>query len=413
MMTAIGRVAKLGVSPGMLLIRAKALRMFGIIPKLRRKTDGEVQRIFFSFPYHQLGDFALALTLLDRAHAVWPNAEIDVAVGASFAPLVEQIPYVRRVFSILRPANASIRFGVYREFANLTRCYRAHIASQSYDIAISPRWDSTDSYFGAYLAYLTGAPVRCGYSGKNDGVRPSVDRLYTVSAIGGAFEHESLRYSRLLGRCGFEAADAVGEDVPLQKIQALWNVAQHRRSAAASLVSGAYAVLCPGALFLKKRWPIERFAAVGQHLQKQYGLQIVVVGSTSEMEICSSLCKMIGDGAVSFAGTTVWPDILELTDIIAGAEVFLGNDSGSSHIAGGVGVKTVVVNAFPSNCLEDIPNSPVRFRPVGTAVKVLQPEENLPPCTGLCTMNWQHCIQQVQIDNVCSAVDSLMATDRR
>jgi ADP-heptose:LPS heptosyltransferase len=409
MMAAIGRIVKFGVSPAMLLARAKMLRKFGLIPKQQRQRRGEARSIFFSFPYHQLGDFVLSLTLLDRTHEIWPDAEIDVAVGASFAPLVEQIPYVRRVFPILRPANASVRFGVYREFANLTRCYREQIALQSYDITVSPRWDSTDSYFGAYLAYLTGAPVRCGYSGKNDGVRPGVDCLYTVSAMGGRFEHESLRYSRLWGRCGFEAIDAVGEDVSFRKIQSLWNVAQLRRSVADRPVAGHYAVLCPGALFLRKRWQLERFAAAGKHLQGQFGLQVVVVGGPSEMETCHALCQMIGGGAVSTAGRAAWPDILDLVDIIAGAEIFLGNDSGTSHIAGALGLKTVVVNGFPADCVDDLPTSPARFRPMGTAVRVVQPEKNLQPCTGMCTMNWQHCIQQVQVETVNAAVDSVMA----
>jgi ADP-heptose:LPS heptosyltransferase len=406
--TAIGRVAKAGVSPEMLLVRAKILRALGLIPKQQDEKSGQVRRIFFSFPYHQLGDFILALTLLERTHQLWPAAEIDVAVGAAFASLVDQIPYVQRVFPIIRPPRSDIGFGVYREFANLTKCYREQIASRQYDLAISPRWGSLDSHFGAYLAYLTGAPVRCGYSGENDGIRPGVDRLYTVSALGGAFEHESLRYSRLLGRCCFEAENAAGEEVSRRRIGPLWDVAQQRRASAEPPLAGRYVVVSPGASFLNKRWPLESFAAAARHLRETFGLQVVVVGSSSEAEICRSLCHLIGEGAISLAGKT---EILKLVDVIAGAELFLGNDSGSSHIAGGLGLKTVVVNAFPADCKGDIPNSPVRFRPVGTAVRVVQPEKNLQPCTGMCTMNWQHCIQQVQTEKVNAALDSLFAMD--
>jgi ADP-heptose:LPS heptosyltransferase len=404
----VGRVAKIGVSPIMLLARAKILQALGLIPKRQRKRDGEVRHIFVSFPYHQLGDCVLMLTLLERAHFIWPNAEIDVAIGAAFAPLVANISYVNKTFAITRPLRSDIGFGIYREFSNLTRTFREQIASRQYDLAISPRWGSLDSYFGAYLAYLTGAPVRCGYSGENDGVRPEVDCLYSVSARGGAFEHESLRYSRLLGRCGFEEADAVSDDISRKKIQALCKIAHKLRSTVVRPVSGKYAVLCPGALFLNKRWSVDRFVAVGKHLHRKFNLQIVVVGSSSEIEICNSLCEMVGYGAVSYAGKT---DILKLLDIIAGAEIFLGNDSGASHIAGGLGLKTTVVNAFPSTCLEDIPNSPRRFRPMGAAVEVVQPGKSLPPCKEMCIMNWQHCIQQVQPGNVCTAMDKLMAMD--
>jgi len=404
--TTFGRVAKLGVSPLALWIRAKILRSFGLIPKKQSSRENEVHSIFVSFPYDALGDSVLMLSLLDRTHLVWPNAKIDVAVGAAFASVVKEIAYVHRVFPVVQTAKSDVGFGVYRRVAYLTHFFRSHIASQKYDLTISPRWDSTDSYFGAYLAYLTGAPLHCGYSGTNDGIRPGVDRFYTHSARGGRFEHESLRYSRLLGRCGFEAEDAVGEEVSQCRIQSLWQVSQQRRAAAELPVVGRYAVLCPGASYLNKRWCLDGFAAVGRHLQRGFGLSVVVVGSSSEADICRSLCHLIGDGAISIAGKT---EILKLMDVIAGAEVFVGNDSGSSHIAGGLGLKTVVVNAFPCDCTgEDIPNSPVRFRPVGTAVRVVQPEKNLPPCAGMCKMNWQHCIQQVQDESVNAALDSLM-----
>lgn len=404
----LGHIAKLGVSPNMLVMRAKLLRLLGLIPKQQRKSDGEVRHIFFSFPYHQLGDFVLVLTLLERVHLLWPKAEIDVAVGAAFAPLVEKIPFVTRTFSIVRPPGSDIGFGVYREFSNLTKCFRAQIAAQQYDLAVSPRWGSLDSHFGAYLGYLTGAPIRIGYSGANDGIRPGVDRLYTVTARGGAFEHESLRYSRLPGRCGFEAEFAAGDEVPKQRIGSLWEIAQQNRTGAERPADGKYVVMSPGASFLNKRWPVEGFAAVGRHLREAHGLRVVVVGSKAEADVCDSLCQEIGEGSVSLAGKT---NVLMLVDVIAGAEIFVGNDSGASHIAGGLGIRTVVVNAFPQDCKEDIPNAPARFRPLGTEVRVVQPAKNLPPCSGMCTMNWQHCIQQVRIEDVCAAVDSLMALD--
>jgi len=406
--TAIGRVAKVGVSPEMLLVRAKLLRMLGLIPKQQATKTGQVDRILFSFPYHQLGDVILALTLLDRVYEIWPNSEIDIAIGSAFAPLVEQISYVGRVFSIVRPPGSMVGFGVYREFSNLTKSFREQIASRDYDLTISPRWNSLDSYFGAYLAYLTGAPVRCGYTGDNDGVRPGVDRLYTVIARGGAFEHESLRYTRLLGRCGFEEEAAVSEEISQHRIRSLWDIAQRRRPSAEQITKGAYAVISPGASLPNRRWPVESFAAVGRHLQKKFGLQIVVSGGSSEFEMCQSLCHLIGYGAISLAGKT---EILKLVDVVAGAEIFIGNDSGTSHIAGGLGLKTVVVNGFPADCMEDSQHSPVRFRPVGPAVRVVQYKKNLPPCDGMCKMNWPHCIQQVKAESVNLAVDVLMAVD--
>jgi len=335
-------------------------------------------------------------------------AEIDFAVGASMAPLVRSIPYIHRTFALPRARIRQPWLAAYAEICNQTQLFQREIAGRRYDLAIAPRWDSADSFFSAYLAYLTGAPIRCGYSGTSDGGSPEVDRLLTIAATGGVNEHESLRYTRLLGRCGFEPREAISDQASKRTIRALTMVAQAFRARGVRTdqpLPANYVVFSPGATNGRRMWPIERFAEVGRALQERFGVAVIAIGSAADASICESLASSIGGAALSIAGKT---DPLQMLDVIARAALFLGNDSGPAHIAGGLGIGTIVVSPFPSTCLIDHPNSARRFKPVGPHVEVLQPEVPLAPCCSMCQLDMAHCILQISSKSVeAVAVDLL------
>lgn len=409
MMKAFARnLLGVGVSPRVLMARVAALRTLGRLPRPRTDASGRIEQIFFSFPYYSVGDLTLSLTLLDRIHDLWPNAQIDVAVGSSMATLVDAIPHVRHTFRLPRSSFRLSSVAAYLEIRSATNLYRQHIAGISYDLAVAPRWDSFDSFFSAHLAYVTGAPIRCGYSGRSDGGSSAVDRFLTVAAVGGAGEHESLRYARLLARCGLEPAYRVSEDTPNRPIRALQLVAANRRSTSTAMpspVQGSYAALSPAATKAWHRWPMTHFAEVGRALHRQYGLRTIVIGSSQDSELCSELSRQIGPSSLSMAGKT---DALQLIDLIAGADLFIGNDSGPAHLAGGLGIRTITLSPHAHNSPVDHRHSPGRWKPVGDRVQLLQPRAAISPCTGICQHDEAHCIGQIPTEEVLACFEKLL-----
>jgi ADP-heptose:LPS heptosyltransferase len=97
------------------------------------------------------------------------------------------------------------------------------------------------------------------------------------------------------------------------------------------LAEGAYAVLHPFAASPEKTWPAERFLEVASHLDVQ-GLEAVFVGGP-------------GDDVSPFTGyrTLAGAPLRELKSLLAGASLFMGNDSGPAHIAAAFGVPVVVL----------------------------------------------------------------------
>jgi heptosyltransferase III len=91
------------------------------------------------------------------------------------------------------------------------------------------------------------------------------------------------------------------------------------------------AVIHPSAAAPAKCWPADRFLAVARHL-REHGMDPVIIGSAA-------------DDLSPFAEFRTLPGapLSEVKSLIAGAALFLGNDSGPAHIAAAFGIPVVVV----------------------------------------------------------------------
>lgn len=389
----------------MLRTRVFLLRVSGRLPAARTEIPAKITRIFYSFPYRTVGDSVLALACVARIHERWPSATIDVAVGSSVSELFSQIPYIDRVFQLPPPRSRSVTMAAYQDVASGTAIFRREIAHFTYDLAINSRWDSSDSYLAGHLVYLTGAPIRCGYSGSNDGGTSLNDGFYTHLAIGGASEHESLRHSRILARCHFELMDETDQDLPNKTNPLLIAFAERRRAqsiAHPAPVSGPYIVLAPMASHPRRNWPVRCFAELGRDLLQKYGLTSILIGGPADRKVCEDLRDAIGGPTTSMAGKT---SLVETLDLISRATLFVGNDSGPAHLAGALGITSYVISPFPHSCTTDDVHSPKRFRPVGSSVYVIQPEKPLGPCTAACGWETAHCIVQVSTVEVLRCIE--------
>jgi heptosyltransferase III len=93
-----------------------------------------------------------------------------------------------------------------------------------------------------------------------------------------------------------------------------------------------YAVLHAFASEPAKTWPAEKFVAVAKHLNDDLGLEPVFVGGAE-------------DHFSPFAQYPCFPGapLEEVKSLVAGASLFVGNDSGPAHIAAAFGLPVVVL----------------------------------------------------------------------
>jgi ADP-heptose:LPS heptosyltransferase len=148
-------------------------------------------------------------------------------------------------------------------------------------------------------------------------------------------EHEIRRNLALVE---FLGARAAGRDLEFPLTDA--DLAEaHALPGVAALVPGTYACLHPGARSANKRWPPERFAAIGNALHAA-GLDVVLTGSTQETGITRAVAAEMHRRPLDTAGPV---SIGGLAAIVAGARLVVCNDTGVSHIAAALRVPSVVI----------------------------------------------------------------------
>lgn len=141
------------------------------------------------------------------------------------------------------------------------------------------------------------------------------------------------------------------------------------------------AMIHPGSGGRHKCWHPENFVALAYALD-EFGLNPVFLLGPAEQE------RMESDTLEQFrhAGTIVSNlTLTQVVQLLTQADVYIGNDSGISHIAGALAQKTVVLFG---------PTRPTLYRPLGPAVTVFQPEPE--SFASLCTNDIAALLSQIQ-----------------
>jgi len=92
------------------------------------------------------------------------------------------------------------------------------------------------------------------------------------------------------------------------------------------------AVVHPFASAAHKSWPAEKFAALANHLQRDVGLKVTIIGGAAD--------DFAPFGEFECLRGAPLRDVKAL---LAGARIFVGNDSGPAHMAAAFGLPVVVL----------------------------------------------------------------------
>jgi heptosyltransferase-2 len=351
-----------------------SLRIFGpwlsarrLVARLRRRTGREPFSILV-IRLDDIGDVVLFTPFLRELRRLHPSARIGLVVKPLTFDLVELCPSVDEVL-VFRPWR-DYRGGYARKYRDLLAFCLGSLWRRHYDLAIHPRWDC--DYYNAYhLLYLSGAPRRLAYpeaaTSEKRGCNRGCDRLATElvpPAEGGHEVHRSLAVIRYLG--GVPGSDGLE----------LW-LSDDDRAFADSLFAtlgipgkARVVVLAIGARHSAKRWPAQRFVALGRRLLEDEAVQLLLVGGMADREACEGLARELGGRVFNLAGST---RLRQTAAILAKSTLFIGNDSGPKHIAAAMRVPIVEVSAYPANGEIDHFLSPSRFGPWGTTALTIHP----------------------------------------
>jgi lipopolysaccharide heptosyltransferase I len=226
----------------------------------------------------------------------------------------------------------------------------ARLRARRFDLVI----DLQGLLRSAVMGVLAGARRRRGPAD----ARELAPLLYTEPTAPSPWAHA---VERCLAAAGFAVAEPQVPrfDLPVDPAAAA-------RAAARVPADRPYAVLAPRSSRPDKDWPAAGYAEVARALAAR-GRTVVLLGGADD----AAACRAIADSARTGLPAVGWPTA-EAIALLAGAEVFVGGDSGPLHLAAALGRPAIGLFG---------PTDPARTGPRGPAARVLRhrPLHELPP----------------------------------
>jgi predicted lipopolysaccharide heptosyltransferase III len=339
------------------------------------RWDWDAVRRILVVRLRSIGDTVLATPALHALRRFLPDAEIDVLLEDWVAPLLDGSPDVNHVFTVERGSTRA-RLRVARE-----------LRRKGYDVAYNLHGGTT----ATMLMRAAGAQRRVGFAAYQyqslltDAAPPSAE-LWGRNPT-----HSAEQQLALIGWTGVPVTDR-----PRSRL-AVTDAARAGVREKLPDLSAPYAVIHPAAAFATKQWATENFARLAENLHER-GLRVVALAAAAERAVVAAL-QTAARAPIMSATALFLP---EVTALIAGARLFVGNDSGPAHVAAAVGTPLVAV--FGSSNL-------AHWRPWTDAPHRIV-RETLPcqPCAGYSCAKFDapQCILRVPVTNVNDAVAEIL-----
>ncbi len=337
-----------------------------------------------------VGDAMFSIPALNMLRARLPDAEICVLGRPWVLDLYRGQGFADRLISF--DAN-----GRHRGPLGLERLGR-ELRTERFDAAVLFQ----NAFQAAWLAWRAGIPQRIGYA--RDGRGPLLTKPVPVPPRGPAPRHEALYYLELLRGAGWLDATAVEQPIvpPRLKIpEADAARAEEFLQRSGSPAGSLRVALGPGAAFgSAKCWPANRYSALAQRLAQEYGAQALIFGSLADAAVANEVEVGTGPGAINLVGRTA---IGELPALLERCVLFVGNDSGATHVAAAVGIPVVAVFG---------PTDPGGSHPLTPRLSIVQRKVACSPCfLRHCPID-HRCMKFLETEMVLEAVRKWLAAPR-
>ena len=307
-----------------------------------------------------MGDCLLLTGPVRALKEEFPDFRISVVVESRFAACFEGNPDFTEIISIKKKSSAA---------RLLTRRFRAVINLHGGPTSLAYSLLAWGNRIGA---------EQYRYRRLYNGLVPAPEPLtHSVEKTMAAF--------RWLGLQRTTEAPPLRYEVHAREAEKIGAAMRHR----------PYVVIHPGALMATKRWEPGRFAQVAQALQAD-GFTIALTGGPGEEQVVADAGRTV-PGASILLGLT----IPELAELIRGARLYIGNDSGPMHLASAVGTPIVVPWGSSSS---------KAWRPWSVPNRVIQNPFECNPCPGYHCLVAETplCIESVTADQVTAAARELL-----
>jgi heptosyltransferase-2 len=283
-----------------------------------------VRSILVITKHNFMGDTIVATPLLRGIRQVYPDASITLLTGGAAAQTLREFPFVDNV-------EAYDPKGTQKGMAASWRliCSLRHTIGGRPDVCLV----ADRSVRAATIALLCRARVRAGFDTEGRGC------LLTHRVPYDPEKRES--------ECCLDILRAVAPEVAVDfDPMPLLCVTEVERKRGAAILREREAIgpvlvgIQPGASYHAKQWAPAKFAEVAAALAAD-GATIVLLGSGDAERKASRLLREAAGEQVPIIDLTGETSMRETMGVLTHLSLFIGNDTGVSHIAASLGVSTV------------------------------------------------------------------------
>lgn len=327
-----------------------------------------------------IGDAIMTTPAVRAIRRNFPNARISMLAKPWVAPVFAHSPHVDEIIVFDAGGRHAGVFGTLRLAKDLRK--------GRYDAAILLQ----NAIEAAIIAFLAGIPRRIGFD--TDGRRllltHPVHRTKAIKAI-----HQTGYYLKILEGAGMTAGRPTLE---LHLDPADTRRAAQMRAEFGIAPGRPLIGLNPSATFgPAKQWFPERYAALGDLLNKELGALILIFGGPSDRELGRTITGLMSAPAIDLSGRTSLGEAMALIDRCT---AFVTNDSGLMHVAAALGTPLVAV--FGST-------NWTTTSPFSDTSRIVRVPIACSPCMQpVCPLGHMNCMRQVSVAMVADAVKDLI-----
>jgi heptosyltransferase-2 len=323
-----------------------------------------------------VGDTMMSFPAVHSLRRLFSQAHIVVLVKSSLADLWKVNPDIDEVIPYDFPK------GVGRIFGELG--IARFIRQREIDLAvIFPR-----SFSSAWMAFLGGIPRRIGYKGEARDWLLTERIDCTSELLSGHRMYYYLKLIEPLGRCPSPSLPSLSLNGTIERWADEFLLHHGLRG---ELLIG----INPGATYGEaKCWSPERFAELGRRLRENHGATILIFGSSrpQEKSLNAIIAQGIGEGCLNLSGET---SLLQLAALLRHCRLLVTNDTGTMHIAAGVGTRVVAIFG---------PTDPRTTSPLGEEHVVIRREVSCSPCLKRLCPEDHRCMDLIEVEEVYNTV---------
>ncbi len=350
------RIAR-AIARGLDVAAAPALPLLRLLAP--RGQPSSPPRSILAVRLDHLGDLLMTTPAIAALRRAFPAARLDVLAAPWGRAALDGNPDVDRVIEATAPWYDPRRGDLPSpgEVLSVSTMLRREGYDWGFDFRGDPRV--------AVLYLLPAARRRFGFSGLG------LERLLT----------DAVPYDRRRSMLDLSLDLAAAAGAPSSSRRPVFRVSEADRGAARVLLEDEagirpgerFVVIAPGSNRSSARWPVERFAEVGDGIEAA-GRCTVLVGRDADAPVTSGVAAAMTRRPADLTGRT---RLGVLAAVLERAALLLANDSGSSHLAAAVDTSTVAVFGPTDPSLTFPYEDGVRF------VSVSAPIDHSRPCFDL------------------------------